>query len=316
MKRSWLSGAMKPTINRRDFLSSCALSLAGLGTLSSKSLAVEAFKRTGPTRLQLSLAAYTFRQFFKPDAMDGKAFDLFQFVDFCAKHGCDGTELTSYYFPKNLDNDYLLRLRRHAFLSGVAVSGTAVGNTFTHPPGEQRDKQIAMVNQWIDHAAVLGAPHIRIFAGRQPKNMSKEEAKKLCIAAIEECGAYAAKKGIFLGIENHGGIVAEAKDLLEIVKAVQCPWVGINLDTGNFHTEDPYGDLELCAPYSVNVQVKVEMRRKGQPKEATDLDRLVKILRNANYQGYVVLEYEAKEDPWTHVPEWLARMKDAFARVG
>jgi sugar phosphate isomerase/epimerase len=298
--------------SRRNLLKLGTLSLAGLGTLDPETWAVEPVVRSGPARLQLSLAAYSFRKFF--DKSSTKSLDMFRFIDFCAQHGCVGTELTSYYFPKDLTNEYLLNIRKHAFLRGIAISGTAVGNTFTHRPGPKRTEQIAMVKQWIDHSAVMGAPHIRIFAGKLHQGMSPVEAKKLCIEAIEECADYAGKKGIFLGIENHGGIVAEAKDLLEIVRAINSPWVGINLDTGNFHTEDPYADLAVCAPFAVNVQVKVEMRRKGQTEaEPTDLSRIVQLLRSANYQGYVVLEYEAKPDPWIHVPLWLKRMREAFS---
>jgi sugar phosphate isomerase/epimerase len=125
---------------------------------------------------------------------------------------------------------------------------------------------------------------------------------------LEECGEYAGRKGVFLGLENHGGIVADPKDLLDIVKSVKSPWVGINLDTGNFHTDDPYADIASCAPYAVNVQVKSEIQKRGQKKELADLARLVKILRDANYQGFVALEYEAAEDPWQAVPPLLKRL--------
>ncbi len=297
--------------SRRSFLRVGTMTLASLGTVGPSALAVEPIARKGPARLQLSLAAYSFRQHF--GKANPKSLDMFQFIDFCAQHGCVGTELTSYYFPKDLTTDYLLNIRRHAFLCGIAISGTAVGNTFTYRPGSQRTDQIAMVKRWIDHAAVMGAPHIRIFAGKRQQGMLLAEAKKLCVAAVEECADYAGRKGIFLGIENHGGIVAEAGDLLDIVHAVKSPWVGINLDTGNFHSADPYADLAMCAPYAVNVQVKVEVRRQGQAKpEPTDLARIVQLLREAGYQGYVALEYEAKADPWTQVPVWLGRMKEAF----
>ena len=221
--------------------------------------------------------------------------------------------MTSYYFPKQVDDPLLLRLRRHAFLRGIAISGTAVGNTFTHPNGDKRDAEIASVKTWIDHAAVLGAPHIRVFAGNLQKGSTPEEAKRLAIGAFEECAAYAATKGVFLGLENHGGIVADPKDLLEIITSINNPWIGINLDTGNFHTEDPYADLDRCAPFAVNVQVKSEIQRRGQKKETADLPRLVKILRNANYQGFVALEYEAAEDPWRAVPPLLERLKPLLA---
>jgi sugar phosphate isomerase/epimerase len=206
----------------------------------------------------------------------------------------------------------LVKLKRHAFLRGINISGTAVGNTFTFPQGEKRDAQIASVKKWVDYAAIMSAPHIRIFAGGA-QGVSKEEAKKLCITAIEECADYAGGKGVFLGLENHGGIVSEPEEVLEIIGAIKSPWIGVNLDTGNFHTDDPYDGLARCAAYAVNVQVKSEIQRRGQKKEPADLARLVKILRDANYQGYVALEYEAAEDPWKAVPGMLKRIKGLFA---
>src|SRR6185369_10225005 len=134
-------------------------------------------------------------------------------------------------------------------------------------------------------AAVMGAPYIRIFAGSAPAGMSRDQAKELCISAIEECCDYASGKGIFLGLENHGGIVSTAEEILEIIRAVKSPWIGINLDTGNFHTDDPYADLARIAPFAVNVQIKAEIRPKAaKADQPADFGRLIKILRDANYQ--------------------------------
>jgi sugar phosphate isomerase/epimerase len=296
-------------LSRRRFLHVTGLSLLASRTAS----AIEPFQRTGPPRLPLSLAAYSFREFFKDQR--GKqnpsgTLEMPGFIDFCAQHGCAGAELTSYFFPTNVSRDYLLQVRRHAWLRGVAISGTSVGNTFTHPAGPERDKEIALVKQWTDHAATLGTSHVRVFAGAAQKGIAPEQAVKNCIGALEECAAYAGERGVFLGIENHGGIVAEPAGLLEIIKAVKSPWVGINLDTGNFHTADPYADLAKCAPYAVNVQVKTEMKLPGtKAPTPADLPRLVKILRDANYQGWVALEYEAKPDPWQAVPPILAQLR-------
>jgi sugar phosphate isomerase/epimerase len=308
------------TFSRRQFLQNSGAALASgalVGAGAGVAQAVEPFKRAGGPRLLLSLAAYSFRQFFKDGAKTpppaDKALDMFKFIDFCADNGCAGAELTSYYFPKELTAEYLVQIRRHAFLRGVAVSGTAVGNNFALPAGEALAKQIADVKRWIDHAAVMGAPHIRVFAGAA-RGISDAEARKMCIGALEEVSDYAGTKGIFLGLENHGGIVAEADGLLEIVRTVKSPWLGINLDTGNFITDDPYGDLARCAPFAVNVQLKVEIRKRGQKtNEQSDIARLTKILRDANYQGFVALEYEAAEDPWVAVPRALKQMKEAFA---
>jgi sugar phosphate isomerase/epimerase len=304
-------------LSRREFLDRSLCRAAGLAGLAlaggAGGEAVEPLQRKGAPRLRSSLAAYSFRDFF--DKKDGgQRLTMLDFVDYCADHGCDGTEVTSYYFPKEITQDYLISLKRRAFLRGVAISGTAVGNNFARAAGPERDAEIAAVKKWVDYASVIGAPHIRVFAG-EPKGVAVSEAKRLCLQAFEECAEYAGGKGVFLGLENHGGIVTVVSELLDIVRAVRSPWFGVNLDTGNFFTEeDAYEDMARLAPYAVNVQLKVEISRRGRGKgkEPTDLARVVRILREANYQGYVALEYESL-DPWKEVPIWLDRMREAFA---
>lgn len=313
-------------ISRRSFLrlsagSGLLAASAGSFIATPAALAIEPVKRAGKPRFLLSLAAYGFREYFewmrgkqKTIADAGKKMDMFKFVDYCADHGCEGAELTSYFFDPATTSDDLLKLRRHAFLRGVMISGSAVGNNFARPKGKELDDEIADVKKWIDQASVLGAPHIRVFAGAPPKGTDEATARKNCIAAMEECCDYAGKKGIYLGIENHGGIVTLPEQLLSLIKDVKSPWFGVNLDTGNFRTEDPYADLARCAPYAVNVQVKVEIQKGPKAdKEEADLKRVGKILREANYQGFVALEYEAKPDPYEAIPKHLEELRAALA---
>ena len=307
--------------SKREFLRSIGAvsAVAGLGVaLPARLPGAPPRKRKGKARLNLSLAAYSFRDYFntathaqrKPK--DAKIIDMHGFIDYCADHELQGAELTSYYIEQKIDQAGLVALKRHAFLRGIAISGTAVGNEFTLPKGEKRDAQIAHVKKWIDNAAHMGAPHVRVFAGGA-LGQSLKQAQTLCIEALEEVGEYAGKHGVFLGIENHGGIVAEADSLLEIVKATRSDWVGINLDTGNFHTTDVYGDIARCTPYAVNVQLKVEIQPHGaKQKSKADIKRLVRVLRDGGYQGFVALEYEAAPDPGVAVPEWLDQLKEAI----
>lgn len=272
--------------------------------------AIDPISRQGDPKLLLGLAAYSFKLKMKwmkgkpnHEAQEGADWDLFDFIDYCADHGCAGAELTSYFFPPEFDDAYLLKLKRHAYLRGVAISGTAIGNVFTHPEGEERRRQIEYTKSWIRHAAVMGAPHIRIFAGKAPKGVSQEDAEKNFLECYKECLELAEEKGVFLGLENHGGIVAEADALVRLIKAVDSPWAGVNLDGGNFHTADPYGDLAKIAPYAVNVQMKMTLKRKdAKEREPVDLPRLLKILRDANYQGWFILEYEEEADAERAVP--------------
>ena len=302
------NNAMNP-ISRRSFLVTSS-------TTGIASALGAPFQRVGKPNLRLSLAAYSFRSFFKYQKnsmreVNDQPMDLFKFIDFCADHGCMGTELTSYFFRHNPTNKYLVDLRRHAFLRGVDISGTAVGNNFSLPKGEKRETQIAYVKKWIDHAALLGAPHIRVFAGREAKGIDRKQADQWAIECLRECCDYASNHGIFLGIENHDSI-GNAKTLIDFVKAVDHPWFAVNLDSGNFRTADPYSDFASSAPYAVNVQLKVELRI-GQERKPADLERLIKLLKQVNYQGYVVLEYEAAENPYVAVPPLLKKLQKFIA---
>ena len=94
------------------------------------------------------------------------------------------------------------------------------------------------------------------------------------VEGFREILPYAAEKGVVLALENHGGITETPEQLLALVRAIDGPNFGVNLDTGNFHGDDPYADLAKLAPYAVNVQVKTEISRKGKPKEDADLARV------------------------------------------
>lgn len=302
--------------SRRRLLATAALSPLVLSGLAH---AAEPFARTGSARLLPGLAAYSLRQFFTGDlqrrvapAPTEQGIDIFGFIDFCADLGCAGTELTGYFLPKDLTGDVLQRIRRHAFLRGITISGTAIANEFISGTKEERAAQVAHVKQWVDHAVRLGAPHIRVFAGKAPAGMDEATARSLAVEALVECAGYAGLHGVMLGLENHGGPTATPDGLLAIVKAVDSPWLGINLDSGNFHGVDPYADFARCAPYAVNVQVKVVMKPKDAAPTATDYARLVTILREAKYQGYVTLEYEEAGDPWAAIPPEMAKLKVAL----
>ncbi|MDB4793333.1 sugar phosphate isomerase/epimerase, partial [bacterium] len=107
---------------------------------------------------------------------------------------------------------------------------------------------------------------------------------------------------------------ATPEQLLAIVERVNdSPFFGVNFDSGNFRTADPYGDLEKIAPYAVNAQVKVAVSPNNAGKEDADLKRIISILKQANYRGYVVLEYEEKENPRLEIPKYLDQLRELIA---
>jgi sugar phosphate isomerase/epimerase len=288
---------------RREFLSTLALGSLGLNPCLQ---AIEPIKRTGKANLKLSLAAYSYNRHLsfrnkKP------TMTLEEFIDIGGKLNLPAVELTAYYFPRTT-REYLEQIKARCTKLGLAVSGTAIGNDFCTPDKKKLQTQLDLTRQWVEHSAALGAKTMRIFAGNVQKGDTEAEARKRCIDAIQTACDHAAKHKIYLALENHGGITATAEQLLAIVKAVKHDWFGVNLDTGNFHTPDPYGDLEKLAPYTVTVQVKTEIHPNKKRQDA-DFKRITDILRKANYQGYVALEYEAAEDPRTAVPKAIAALK-------
>lgn len=293
------------TINRRETLTIAAL---GISTLATNSFAQPTrSKRTGPARFQFSLAAYSYRSL-----LQSKEMTLFEFVDDCATFGLDGTELTSYYFKEPTTDEYLRALKRHCFRRGIDISGTAIRCDFGVPKGAARDKEIADVKKWIERAEILGAPVIRIFAGHQSKGQSAEDTHNLIVEGINECCKYAGEHGVHLALENHGGPTGTAEGLLSIVNDVDSDWFGVNLDTGNFHSDDVYAELEAAAPHAINVQVKVVTSGPDKKKKPADFARIADILSKANYQGYVVLEYEEDGDPREESKRFAKQLREAF----
>ena len=305
---------MNDRLGRRDFLRSAALAATGSSMLGAPSItrfarAIEPIRRGGGAKFKFSLAAYSYRDLL--NAKPAKA-TLEDFITACAMMQLEGTELTSYYFPPDFTPDYLRRLKQLAFDLGLDISGTAVGNDFCLPPGEKRDREIAHVKKWVDYAEILGAPVIRIFSGNAAKEMSVEEAHRLAVAGMEECCQYAGQHGVYLALENHGGLTATADGILALVRDVKSPWFAVNLDTGNFNTADPYADLAKLAPYAVNVQVKVSIHPQGGKRQPADMRRLARILTESGYRGYIVLEFEEPGDPKTECPKFVDQMRRAF----
>jgi sugar phosphate isomerase/epimerase len=301
---------MSPAINRRNFVLS-TLASAGAATLApSTARAIEPTARTAGHHFKLSLAAYSYRDLLtaKPPKLS-----LIEFIDDCAKLNLDGTELTSYYFPLPPSEDYLRQIKGEAFRRGLDVSGTAVGNDFCLPPGEKRNQQIANVKRWIEFADMMDAPVIRIFSGEAKPGVSKEESQQLAVEGMQECCEHAGKYGVFLALENHHGLTTLPDDMLAMVRKVDSPWFGVNMDTGNFQSDDVYGDLAKIAPYALNVQVKVLTRNADKKTAPTDFARIAEILRSAGYRGYVVLEFEnVPGDPREKCREYIEQMRPVF----
>lgn len=290
---------MIPT--RREFLRTATAA----ALTPAAAFAIDPIKRPGPKAdLKLALAAYSFN---KALNLAKPTMTLFEFIDLAGELPLDAVELTSYYWAETTD-EYIDKLKAHCAKKKLAISGVPVGNTFTYKDDGKRAAEVKKVKEWTARAAKLGAKTVRIFAGNLEKGETLADAQQRVVDCMNECCETAEKLGVMLALENHGGITDSAEHLLDLVKPVKSKALGVNIDTGNFHTADPYADIAAIAPYGVVSQVKTEVYP-GNKREEADLGRVIKILKDANFHGYVALEYEAAEDPKVAVPRYVKELR-------
>jgi sugar phosphate isomerase/epimerase len=225
---------------------------------------------------------------------------------------------------------YLQKLKRLAFTHGVDLINLSTHQNFVNADPAVRQAEVEHTIKCIEIAYELGIPCIRLNSGRWntlgsfdalmkargieplPAGHTEDEGFKWCIDCTEKLLAKAAECGVILALENHWGLSRTPEGQLRIIDAIKSPWLAALMDTGNF-MEDPYDKLAKIAPATAFVQAKTYYG--GGEWYTLDLDyhRIAKILADANYGGYVALEYEGKEPADTAVPKSLAVLREAFA---
>jgi L-ribulose-5-phosphate 3-epimerase len=251
--------------------------------------------RKGKARLRTAICAYSFRK-----ALESKAMTYDDLVRLAVDLDVDGLDLTVYWFPSTEDS-FLLPLKRLAYKNAVEIYSISVRTDLCKPPGPTRAQQSEELRKWIDVASKLGAGHIRVFGGTVPKGSTEEQAASWVTEMLQSASEYAGSKGVILGLENHGGVTEKAATITRIVTAVNSPWVGINLDTGNFN-RNAIPQIQECLPYAVNAQFKTHIRDDNGVSQPSDWGKLVQMFAGSGYRGYFALEYEDKEDANVAVP--------------
>ena len=306
-------------LNRRDFLKSSSLLGAASSALGAKQV------------LKTGLNAYSFNKLLN-DAIRKRApgITLEGVLEFAAKNKFDSFDPTGYFFPGYPEvpiDAYVAGLKKRAADLGVAISGTGVRNNFTTADKDVRRTGIDHIKEWVEVAAKLGAPVIRVFADTQMRaqtwhtvsnNESRETVQAYIVEALQECSAHGKQFKVKIGVQNHGDFLQSGEQLLGLIKAVGSPWCGPIVDTGYFKTPDPYVDIALVAPHAVNWQVKQSVF--GEESEIpTDLVKLVRIALKSGYSGYLPIETLSPKDkpydPFTVVPAFHAQLRQAIAKA-
>lgn len=280
--------------------------------------------RTPPPRNRIGISTYSFWQF-KNEAYR----DIEKCIDLSAELGFDGVEILHRQMT-NEEPGYLQRLKKRAFVNGLSLCGFSTHQGFVYPDAADRQKNIDHTVKCIELAYALGIPTMRVNTGRwnttksfddlmknrgvEPRleGYTDEDGFKWVIDSLEKCLPAAEKCGVLLGLENHWGLGITAEGVLRIVDAIKSPWLQVTSDTGNF-LEDPYDRLALMAPKTILVQAKTYYGGGLWYQLDLDYPRIAKIFRNADYRGWVSLEFEGKEDPLTAIPKSLKVLREAFS---
>lgn len=312
------------TIQRRSFLASTlaagvAATTAGAGQGRVQLQPSEKSRRS----LRIGVSTYSFWHF------KGDKPDLHTCIDDAARLGFDGVEILHQMMPSE-ENSFCQSLKRRAFINGLDLMGFSIHQGFVHPDPEVRQRNVDHTLKCIELAYRMGIPTLRLNTGRwrtiesfdefmknhgiEPAlpGYTEDQAFDWCISSIEKLLPRAEECGVCMGLENHWGLGRTAAGVLRIHDAIKSPWLKVTLDTGNF-LEDMYEQMERMAPHAVLVQAKTYYGEGEWYTLDIDYERVNRILRAANYNGYISLEFEGKEDWRTGVPKSLELFRRVFS---
>jgi len=297
---------MKHHVARRQFLKT-----VGAGVLAGASMELlgpgSAQAQTAPadrpaaktTRLFSSCCAYTYRGEFK------QGLTLEKFIEKAVELRLDAVDMTVYYM-KSTDPGYIENLRYLGYKNGVAFSGAACGVSMVVADPAKRADTLTQIKKWIDVADRLGAPHLRVFAGKLPQGSSLSEATTWVVETMKAASDYSGKKGIMIGLEDHVGVSQSAEVCLEIMHRVNSPYAGINIDISHFvptPTQDSYAQIAACIPYATNTHI----RNTFDDGSMIDMNRVWKLFADAGFKGF--MSYEGEEMNNAGVPSQIAEIQ-------
>ncbi len=308
-------------MHRKNFLTSLlgipAIASAGLGASSPSPGAAPAPAAPRPAatpastkKLKTSLNAFSFN-----DPLLAGKMTISDLLDFCAAAGFEGVDITGYYFtgyPNVPADDYLYEVKRKAFRLGIGISGTGVRNDFTIADPARRAGEVALVKNWIEVAAKLGAPVLRIFAGNQKnEGVSQAAVTEWMLKDIQQCVDYGKQHGVVIGIQNHNDFIQTAHQVTQIIDQINSEWFGLILDIGSYRVLNAYEEIAVSMKYAVNWQIKEKMFINGAEVE-TDLEKIVEMIKASPYRGYLPIETLGQGDPKTKITAMLARLQNVI----
>lgn len=288
-------------MRRRDFVRS-ALVAAGAGALGCTAglkAAVRPASRAPASPLySISLAEWSLHRTIRRGELDP--------LDFPGhareRYGLDAVEYVNQFFmDRALDRAWLGELRSRAEDAGVRsllIMCDAEG-ALGDPDAEARGTAVENHRKWLDAAAFLGCHSIRVNA---QSSGTRNEQARLAADGLRRLAEHADPLGLHVIVENHGGLSSDGEWLADVIRRAAHPRVGTLPDFGNFRVStdpdvwyDRYRGVRELMPFARAVSAKSHAFDDAGRETATDYHRMMRIVLDAGYRGYVGIEYEGSE---------------------
>ena len=303
-----MNGQTNPQPTRRGFLAAAA---AALTATRGAAAAVEPAAK--PPAFRISLAEWSLHETLFAGKLDNLEFPRTAKQQF----GIEAVEYVNQFFKdKARDADYLAELATRASdegVSNVLIMCDGLGN-LGDPDEKARTQAIENHFPWVEAAKRLGCHAIRVNAASKG---TFEEQQKLAADGLARLAEYADQMKMNVIVENHGGLSSNGGWLAGVMKLVDRPNCGTLPDFGNFHDYDRYRGVEELMPFAKGVSAKSHEFDAEGNEVRTDYRRMMKLVLDAGYTGWVGIEYEGKALPEAEgilaTKKLLERVRDELA---
>ncbi len=313
---------MSGSLDRRSFLRTTVAAGAAIGLTSLPDSAAVAAEKSDPL-FKISLAEWSFHRALFGKKMDNLDFPLVAKRDFdidCVEY------VNQFFMDKAHDTSYLKELKKRCEDNGVRSGLIMCDNegNLGDPDDAQRTKAVENHYKWVEAAKFLGCHSIRVNARSVG---TPEEQHKLAVDGLRRLSDFGAQHGMNVIVENHGGISSNGKWLAGVIKEVRDSGLkncGTLPDFGNFRispTEsyDRYEGVAEMMPFAKGVSAKSHAFDKDGNEAEIDYHKMMKIVLDAGYHGYVGIEWEGEKpgemDGVKLTKQLLLRVRDNLAKI-
>lgn len=282
--------------SRRNFIKKAGLSIAASSLLPSV-LTYGASTIQNAT-FDISLAQWSLNQMLKKGDLKNIDFPAFTKKEF----GIQAVEYVNQFFmDKAKDKNYLKDLKDRTASEGVKNVLIMIDNEggLGVQDGKERKKAVENHFKWVEAAQFLGAHSIRVNAYGKGK---KKDVAGAVIDSLTELSNFAKDYNINVIVENHGGYSSDGKWLSKVMKKVNLPNCGTLPDFGNFTIDrekgveyDRYKGMEDLVPFAKAISAKCYNFDENGNETKIDFKRMLSIVKESGYTGYVGIEYEGKQ---------------------